>query len=148
MKARKYLTAAEKTSARFNVFGLRRSLLKSMSDVNSSLHVKLTPCFDCSACGCDMDDRDHVKLFEKLVSLRFKLSCIRRILPCIVADHVKRVSDPDMLTRDHVRTFLNLPCSDAIKLWSMVRVNCLQFFLERLGLHWSQNRRVVRSAVK
>jgi hypothetical protein len=46
----------------------------------------------------DLQNRDHVTLFGKLASFRFKLPSIRRILPNLVDDHVK--------------LSLQLPCSD------------------------------------
>lgn len=84
-------------------------MLDSGPEVNSSLQVKTGSKHNCAAAGPDLQKPDHVRLFEKLASLRFKLPSIRRILPSLVDDHVKHASD-------HVRLYLNLPCSDAIKL--------------------------------
>jgi len=50
---------------------------------------------------------DHVKLFEKLASLRFKLPSLRRILLNLVDDHVKHVFE-------HVKLSVKLPCSNVI----------------------------------
>jgi len=64
---------------------------------------------DMSAAGLDLQNPDHVRLFEKLASFRFKLPGIRRILPSLVDDHVKHGSD-------HVKLRLKLPRSDSITL--------------------------------
>jgi len=83
------------------------SVLQSGSDVNSSLQVESGNVFDSFAFDPDLHDRDHVRLFDSLISFRFELSSSRRILPDLVDDHVKHVFD-------HVRLSLKLPCSDEI----------------------------------
>ena len=75
--------------------------------MNSSLQVKSGDVFDLFAFDPDLRDRDHVRLFDSLISFRFELSSIWEILPSLVDDHVKHVFD-------HVRLSLKLPCSDEI----------------------------------
>ena len=104
VKARKFLTIAQKTLAKFNMFGLRRSLLEFGFDVHSSFQVKPRSMFDCEVFSFDLHNRDHVKPLELLISFCFKLSCIRGILFNFIEDHVK-----------HRR---KLPCSVVIMLCS------------------------------
>jgi len=106
-KARKFLTIAQKILAKFNAIGLRRSMLQSGFDVNSSLQVESGNMFDSLTFDPNLHDRDHVRLFDSLISFRFELSSSRRILPNLIDDHVKHVFD-------HVRLSLKLPCSDEI----------------------------------
>jgi len=115
-KARKFLTTAEKILAKFDVFCLRRFFALAPFDVNSCLHVETWTMHDLLAFVFDLHNHDHVKLFKLLLSFRFKLPCVRRILPSIVADHVKDVFEPFMLRRGHGKLCLELPCSGAIKL--------------------------------
>ena len=75
--------------------------------MNRSLQVKTDSIHDMSAAGLELENPDHIRLFEKLASFRFKLPCIRRILPSLVDDHVKHASD-------HVKLCLKLPRSEAI----------------------------------
>ena len=63
-KAWKFLIIAAKISAKFNVFCLRRSLLEFGFDVHSSLQVKTRSMFDSSGFCFDLQNRDHVTLFE------------------------------------------------------------------------------------
>ena len=55
------MTKAEKFSARFDVFRLKRFMLKSERDVNASLQVTTGSMHDSSASGRDLHNRDHVK---------------------------------------------------------------------------------------
>jgi hypothetical protein len=48
---------------------------------------------DLQAFDRDVYDYDHVTLFDFLLSFRFKLPSIRRILLNLVDDHVKHVFD-------------------------------------------------------
>ena len=118
VKARKFLIIAQKILAKFNVFCLRRSLLERGFDVDSSLKIKSRSMFDCVAFSFDLHNRDHVKPLELLISFRFKLSSIRRILLNLIDDHVKHVFEHVKLRRDHVKLRLKLPCSGAIVLCS------------------------------
>jgi len=104
------LTTAEKHSAKFNVFGLRRSLLELEFDVHSSLQVKPRSMFDCPAFGFDLHNRDHVKPFELRISFRFKLPNIRGILINLSDDHVKHAFEHVKLRREHVKLRRKLPC--------------------------------------
>jgi hypothetical protein len=70
--------------------------------VNQSLQVKTGSIHDLSAADLELQNPDHVMLVKRLDSFRFKLPCIRRILPSLVNDHVK--------------LRLKLPRSDAITL--------------------------------
>jgi len=101
------VTTVKKLPAKFDVFRLRRSLLQPGFDVNQSLQVETDGIHNRSASGSDLHDRAHVKLFDLLTSLRFKLPSIRRMLLNLVDDHVKHVLD-------HVRLSVKLPCSNAI----------------------------------
>ena len=74
--------------------------------------------FDSVALSLDLHNRDHVKALELLPSFRFKLPCIRGILPSLVDDQVKHVFEHVKLRRDHVKLRRKLPCSGAIKLCS------------------------------
>jgi len=108
-KAGKFFTRAKKFPAKFDVFGLKRFMLKPGFDVNQTLQVEPDGMHNNFESGPDLHDRDHVKLLEKLASFRLKLPSLRRILPSVVDDHVKHDSD-------HVKFSLELPCSDAITL--------------------------------
>ena len=55
------MTKAEKFSAKFDVFRLKRFMLESERDVNASLQVTLGSMHDSSAFGHDLQNRDHVK---------------------------------------------------------------------------------------
>ena len=70
MKARKFLIAAQKIRAKFDVFWLRRSLPEPGFDVHSSLQVKPLSMFDSPAFGFDLHNRDHVRLERLVVSFR------------------------------------------------------------------------------
>ena len=107
-KAKKFSPTAGKIPAKFDVFCSRRSVLHSALDVNSFLQVKDDDMHDRSAPGSDLQNRDHVRLFEKLDSFRSKLLSIRQVLPNLVDDHVK-------LRPDHVKLCLELSCSGAIR---------------------------------
>lgn len=61
VKAGKFLIAAQKVLAKFNVFCLRRSLLERGFDVHSTLQVKPRSMFDCMAFIFDLHNCDHVK---------------------------------------------------------------------------------------
>ena len=63
--------------------------------------------FDSLAFDPDLRDRDHVTLFDLLISFRCELSSIREILPNLVDDHVKHAFD-------HVRLSRKLPCANTI----------------------------------
>ena len=82
-------------------------MLQSGSDVNSSLQVESGNVFDLFAFDPDLRDRDHVRLFDSLISFRCELSSIREILPNLVDDHVKHAFD-------HVRLSRKLPCANTI----------------------------------
>ena len=82
-------------------------MFESERDVNQSLQVETGSIHDRSAAGLDLQNPDHIMLVEKLASFRFKLPCIRQILPSLVDDHVKHASD-------HFKLSPKLPCSDAI----------------------------------
>ena len=99
-KTRKSLTKAEKISAKFDVFRLKHFMFGCERIMNQSLQVETGSIHEMFAADLDLQTPDHVLLFEKLDSFRFKLPCIRRILPSLVDDHV--------------RLYLKLPCSDAI----------------------------------
>jgi hypothetical protein len=101
-KARKFFITAQKSRAEFNAFCLRRSLLEFGFDVHSSLQVKPCTMFDCVAFSFDLHNRDHVKPLALLISFRFKLSGIRRILLNLIDDHVKHVSEHVKLRRARV----------------------------------------------
>jgi hypothetical protein len=72
--------------------------------------------FDCVALSLDLHNRDHVKALELLISFRFRLPGIRRILLNLVDDHVKHVFEHVKLRGDHVKLCVGLPCLRAIKL--------------------------------
>ena len=108
------MPTAEKLPAKYNVFHLRRSQPSPRFDVNSSLQVETCSMFDRPAFSFDLHERDHVTLFDLLISFFFKRSSNRGILPCILDDRVKHVSELALLRRDHVKLRPNLPCSDAI----------------------------------
>jgi hypothetical protein len=78
--------------------------------------------FDCVGFSFDLQNRDHVKALELLISFRFKLPCIRGILPNLIDDHVKHVFGHVKLRRDHVKRRRKLPCSGAIKLCSTANI--------------------------
>ena len=112
--------------------------------------------FDCVVLSFDLHNRDHVKALELLISFRFKLPSIRGILPSLIDDHVKHVFEHVKLEGDHVKRRLELPCLRAISQTSLqtsllrrdqvviqASRHYLQFFLECLDLHWSQNSPVV-----
>jgi hypothetical protein len=82
-------------------------MFESERNVNQSLQVETDSIHEMSAAGLDLQNPDHFMLFEKLDSFRFKLPCIRRILPSLVDDHVKHGSD-------HVKLRVKHPRSDAI----------------------------------
>jgi len=108
-KARKFFTTAQKSPAKFNVFGLRRSLLEPGFDVYLSLQVKPRCMFDFVAFSFDLHNRNHVKPLELLLSFCFKLPSIRGLLLNLIDDHVKHVFE-------HVKLCRKLPCSGAIVL--------------------------------
>jgi len=95
------LTKAEKFSAKFDVFRLKRFMLESELDVNASLQVTTWTMNHSSEFVPDLHNRDHVMLFDSLISFRRKLPCIRRILL--------------NLDDDHVKLFAKLLCLKAIK---------------------------------
>ena len=64
-------------------------MLAPERDVNSSLQVKTAGIHNSSAFGRDLQNNDHVKLFDSLPSIRRKLPSIRRILLSLDVDHVK-----------------------------------------------------------
>jgi hypothetical protein len=106
-KARKFVTTAQKILAEFNTIRIRRSVLQSGLDVNSSLQVETGNMFDSLAFDRDLRDHDHVRLFDSRSSFRSELSSSRRILPNLVDDHVKHAFD-------HVKLSRKLPCANAI----------------------------------
>ena len=71
------------------MFRLKHFMFGSERDVNQSLQIKTDSIHDTSAADLDLQNPDHVRLFEKLDSLRFKLPCIRRILLSLDDDRVK-----------------------------------------------------------
>lgn len=113
-KAWKFLISAQKIFAKFNTIRLRPSKLQSGFDVNSFLQVETFGIHNCSAFSSDLQACDHVKLFDSLASFPFELSSSQRILPRIVNDHVKHLSELSVPRRDHVKLCLELPCSDRI----------------------------------
>ena len=82
--------------------------------MHSSLQVEFRSMFDCMVFSFDLHNRDHVKVFELLISFRFKLGGIRGTLPNLIDDHVKHVFEHVKLSRDHVKLCLELPCLRAI----------------------------------
>jgi hypothetical protein len=112
--AGKFLLAADKLPAKFDAFESRRSLLESARDVNASLQVEPGPMHDARAFGSEVHDHDHVKLFDLLISFRCKHSSARRILPNVVDDHVKHVSERFLRIADHVKQHPKLLCSGVI----------------------------------
>ena len=113
-KAGKFLIKAKKFPAKFDVFGLRRFMLKPMFDVNQSLQVKTEGMHNFFAVGFDLQNRTHVKLLNKLASFRVELPSIRRILLNLVDDHVKHESEHVKHESDHVKLSVKLPYSEAI----------------------------------
>jgi hypothetical protein len=107
VKARKSLISAQKILPKVDVFCLRASLLSRTFNVHSSLQIKPRTMFDCVAFIIDLHNRDHVKALELLISFRFELPGIRRILPNIIDDQIKPVFE-------HLRLCLELPCLRAI----------------------------------
>jgi hypothetical protein len=134
---------AKKFSEKFDVFRLKRFMLESELDVNASLHVKTGTMHDSSAFGRDLQNGDHVMLFDSLTSFRRKLLSLRRILLNLDKDQVKlraKLLCSDAITsnfwrsffartqscqtwlgtslvgRDQVRLCMELPCTGAIKL--------------------------------
>ena len=69
-KARKYFPEAEKFSAKFDTFRFKHVMLERERDVNSSLQVKSGGQHDWSAFGPDLRNRDHVTLFNPLLSIQ------------------------------------------------------------------------------
>ena len=113
-KARKLRRKAQKLPAKFDVSYSKLSLLEPELDVNASLQVETGRPHDVRAFDPDLQNRDHVLLFDLLISLRFKLPCIRRILLNLVDDHVKHVFDLSLLRANRVELSLKLPCSEEI----------------------------------
>ena len=96
------MTTAQKLLAKFNTIRLRRSVLWSGSDVNSSLQVEHGNLFDSLAFDPDLHGHDHVTLFDSLISFRFELSSIRRILPNLMTITSNKYS----ITSDFLGNFL------------------------------------------
>ena len=67
------MIAAQKISAKYNVFGLKLSLLEAGFNVNSCLHVEPVSMRDYPALGFDLRDRDHAELSALLISFLFEL---------------------------------------------------------------------------
>ena len=102
-RAGEFLRAAWKMSAKFDVFWLRRFVLHPAFDVNQSLQVETDALLNSAAFVFDLNDRDHVKLFDSQINIRFKLSTIRQTLAHFVDDHVKHGPKRFKLKRDHVK---------------------------------------------
>ena len=66
--------------------------------------------FDCVGFSLDLQNREHVKPLELLMSFRFQLPSIRRILLNLIDHHVKHVFEHVKLRRDHVKLRRKLPC--------------------------------------
>ena len=64
MKARKFLTKAEKFRAKFYVFRLKLVMPRPRRDVNACLQVKTGSMLYLSAFGHDLQNLDHVKLVD------------------------------------------------------------------------------------
>lgn len=64
-------------------------MLAPERDVNSPLQVKTASTHNSLAFGRDLQNNDHVKLFDSLPGIRRKLPSIRRILLSLAIDHVK-----------------------------------------------------------
>ena len=75
------------------------------------------------ALSLDLQNRDHVKALELLPSFRFKLPCIREILPSLVDDQVKHVFEHVKLRRDPRQTSpqTTLLRRDQVHLYSVMK---------------------------
>ena len=69
-KAGKFLTKAGKFFGKFDVFRLKHFTLESERDMNACLQVKTASLHNLSAFGRELQNRNHVKLFDSLPSIR------------------------------------------------------------------------------
>ena len=94
------MAQAEKFSAKFNTFALKRFMTEGRRNVNASLQVETGSRHNLSAFDHDVHGCDHVKLFDWLASFRRRLPSIRRILLNLDDDHVKL--SPKLLCSDGI----------------------------------------------
>jgi hypothetical protein len=80
-KAGKFSSKARKFAAKFDVFRFKHFMSEPKRDVNQSSQIETDAMHNLSGFGPDLQARTHVRLLEKLDSLRFELPSIRQKLP-------------------------------------------------------------------